>query len=86
MELFNNILEEMPESLEHLTRLHTLNISYNKFDGMPECVGRMTALTNLQMGFNELTGHVHPIVCSIGKHQHRGWLQRSVSRPPGRLT
>jgi RocCOR-like putative regulator of kinase activity/DAPkinase-like Roc (Ras of Complex) protein/Leucine Rich Repeat (LRR) protein len=47
-------LTELPESLDQLTELQSLNLSSNQLETLPEWLGKLTNLQSLDLSFNRL--------------------------------
>ncbi|XP_069674996.1 leucine-rich repeat-containing protein 40-like isoform X2 [Periplaneta americana] len=55
LDLQKNLLEDLPQSFECLTRLRELVIAFNKFSELPECVYKLPGLEILIARGNQLT-------------------------------
>eukprot|EP00184_Porphyridium_aerugineum_P005084 CAMPEP_0184696272 /NCGR_PEP_ID=MMETSP0313-20130426/3623_1 /TAXON_ID=2792 /ORGANISM="Porphyridium aerugineum, Strain SAG 1380-2" /LENGTH=513 /DNA_ID=CAMNT_0027154869 /DNA_START=244 /DNA_END=1781 /DNA_ORIENTATION=- len=61
LNLSNNNLTELPDSLVHLNNLTSLDISHNKLSKLPRCVFKMKKLEYLNVGWNNLQILPHDI-------------------------
>ena len=55
LNLNNNQLTSVPESITRLTNLNTLNLNNNQLTSIPESITRLTNLTTLHLSYNKLT-------------------------------
>ena len=51
-----NELEEIPDSISHITTLQRLTLSHNKLTHLPFSLGRLVKLKHLNLAHNQLTG------------------------------
>ena len=55
LDLIGIKLTELPESVEQLTQLRSLNLSYNQLTALLESLGQLTQLQSLDLSSNQLT-------------------------------
>ena len=55
LDLSNNLLTSLPDSIEQLTNLTSLNLSNNSLTSLPESIEQLTNLTSLSLSSNSLT-------------------------------
>uniref|UniRef100_A0ACD5ZQI2 Uncharacterized protein n=1 Tax=Avena sativa TaxID=4498 RepID=A0ACD5ZQI2_AVESA len=88
----NRIFGHIPPSICNLTKLTSLDLSYNFFSkgSMPSTLGALEKLKNLKLIHNNLTG---PIPSSIGNltslvflDLSNNWIKGSIPRSMGNLT
>ena len=48
-------LEVLPESMQHMSALQSLDVSFNDLTGLPEFIGNLPALQSLNVSYNRLT-------------------------------
>ena len=54
LDLSDNQLKSIPESLSSLTELTCLELTFNQLESIPESIGRLTKLTHLDLKYNRL--------------------------------
>uniref|UniRef100_A0A8C5X0Y3 Leucine-rich repeat-containing protein 40 n=1 Tax=Malurus cyaneus samueli TaxID=2593467 RepID=A0A8C5X0Y3_9PASS len=60
LDLRNNVLTALPEEMEALKRLHTINLAFNRFKVFPSVLYRLPALENILLGNNQV-GSIDPL-------------------------
>jgi leucine-rich repeat protein SHOC2 len=64
LSLIDNLLPEIPETIEFLSGLRSLQAGYNRCDSLPTQLGTLTNLTNLSIPFN-LLADVPASICNV---------------------
>uniref|UniRef100_A0A8D2MRG5 Leucine-rich repeat-containing protein 40 n=1 Tax=Zonotrichia albicollis TaxID=44394 RepID=A0A8D2MRG5_ZONAL len=60
LDLRNNFLTALPEEMEALKRLHTINLAYNRFKVFPSVLYHLPALENILLSNNQV-GSIDPV-------------------------
>jgi internalin A len=55
LDLQGKQLSSLPENIDSLTSLYSLNLSCNKLTSLPESIGNLTSLNCLDLSCNQLT-------------------------------
>jgi len=88
MNLNNNLLTLVPDSIGNLTALTVLNLSDNQLTSIPDSIGNLTALAKLYLGKNQLTSipdSIGNLIALTGLNLNKNKLT-SISDSIGNLT
>ncbi|CAL8105708.1 unnamed protein product [Calicophoron daubneyi] len=81
----NSIRQELPASIGDLTRLTTLDLSFNHITSLPDSIGNCTAMRDLNLQHNQLTrlpdtiGNLVNLIRLALKYNHLNELPASLS-------